>query len=136
MRSNVASSRASFTSVAASAALNVSRFSRPSSAVAASASIASDGEMRTSARRRSPMNSRIRSSTGSGLGQVREHLVEGALHALEVLLVLHEHGQRRLDQLGVELLGVENHERARPVERLRDGWGLAAIHRADLAYRG
>src|SRR5215216_4507555 len=107
MRSNVAWSRASLTRVAASADLKDSRSSRPISALAPSASSASDGEMRTSARRRSPMNSRIRSST-SGLRQVGEHLVERALHPLEILLILHQHRQRGFDQLGVELLGVED----------------------------
>src|SRR5207249_3093991 len=46
----------------AGVALNVSRSVRPTSALAASASSASEGEMRSSARRKSPMNSRIRSS--------------------------------------------------------------------------
>src|SRR5437016_5299220 len=124
MRSNVGSSRASLTRVAASAALNVSRSPRPVSALAASASIASEGEIRISARRRSPMNSRIRSSiymwSWSGLRQVRQHLVDGPLHALEVLLVLHEHREGGLDELGIELLRVQDHQRARPVERLGD----------------
>src|SRR5262252_6141470 len=59
-RSKVGRSRDSLTSVAASADLKVSRCSRPISDDAASASMASLGEMRNSARRRSPMNSRIR----------------------------------------------------------------------------
>src|SRR5262245_61853077 len=62
-RSNVGRSRDSLTSVLASADLKVSRSSRPISADAARASRASLGEMRTSARLRSPMNSRIRWST-------------------------------------------------------------------------
>src|SRR6266446_4600208 len=62
MRSKVARSRDSLTRVAASVALNVSRSVRPTSALAASASSASEGEMRSSARRRSPMNSNILSS--------------------------------------------------------------------------
>ena len=59
MRSKVTRSRDSLTSVVASALLKVSRSSRPISVEAASASSASLGEMRISARRRSPMNSRI-----------------------------------------------------------------------------
>src|SRR2546426_6522464 len=59
-RSKVGKSRDSFTSVLASAALKVSRSSRPISPEAARASMASLGEMRISARLRSPMNSRIR----------------------------------------------------------------------------
>src|SRR2546422_2220039 len=43
-------------------------------------------------------------------GLLREHLVERAAHALEVLLVLHEDGQRRLHQLGVERLRIEDDE--------------------------
>src|SRR3954469_14499897 len=100
MRSNVAWSRDSFTRVDARAALNVSRSSSPISAVAPSASMASDGEMPISARRRTTMNSRMRSST-SALRDVGEHLVDGALHALQVLLVLHQHRQRRLHELRV-----------------------------------
>src|SRR5215475_8678643 len=99
MRSKVSRSRASFTSVAASEDLKVSRSSRPTSLLADSASRASAVEMRSSARRRSPMNSRILSSTLLGLGQ---HLVERALHPLDVLLVLHEHGKRGLHQRGIE----------------------------------
>src|SRR6185503_19915812 len=120
IRSNVSRSRASFTSVAASVDLNVSRSTRPTSALADSASSASDVEIRSSARRRSPMNSRMRSSIVTGLLGLGQDLVEGALHPLDVLLVLHEHGERGLHQRGVELLGVEDHQRARPVDRLRD----------------
>src|SRR2546422_3211573 len=128
MRSKVARSRDSLTRVAASVALNVSRSARPTSALAASASSASEGEMRISARRRSPMNSRIRWSRTL----LREHLVERALDALEVLFVLDEHRQGRLDDTGIELPRVQDHERARPVERLRDRGQLAQIHRADF----
>src|ERR1700741_394724 len=59
MRLKVARSRDSLTRVVASALLKVSRSSRPISVEAESASRASLGEMRISARRRSPMNSRI-----------------------------------------------------------------------------
>src|SRR5262245_39116117 len=58
-RSKVGRSRDSLTSVEASADLKVSRCSRPISDDAASASMASLGAMRSPARRRSPMNSRI-----------------------------------------------------------------------------
>src|SRR6476660_847555 len=60
MRLQVTGSRASLTRVVASALLKVSRSSRPISVEAVSASRASLGEMRISARRRSPMNSRMR----------------------------------------------------------------------------
>lgn len=60
MRSKVGRSRASFTRVAASADLKVSRVSTPISVEAESASMASLVEMRSSARRRSLMNSRMR----------------------------------------------------------------------------
>src|SRR5882672_8458049 len=130
-RSNVGWSRYSLMSVAASVALNVSRSTRPTSALAASASSASDGEIRISARRRSPMNSRIRWSRAL----LRQDLVERALDALEVLLVLHEHRQGRLDDTRIELARVQDHQRARPVQRLRDRRELAKIHRADLLDR-
>src|SRR5687768_1607910 len=133
-RSKVARSRDSLTSVAASVDLNVSRSVRPTSALAESASSASEGEMRISARRRSPMNSRMRWSIFDSLRGGRQHLIEGALDALEVLLVLHEHGERRLHEHGIELLGVEDDERARPVERLRHGRRLAQVEGADLLH--
>src|SRR5215813_3668903 len=149
MRSNVSRSRPSLTSVEARAVLNVSRSSRPTSAVAARASSASDGEMRISARRRSPMNSRMRWSIRRAVAMpseslpratfgrsLREDLVQRAAHALEVLFVLHEHGQRRLNELGVQRLRVEDDERARPVERLRDRWRLAEVEPADLLNGG
>src|SRR2546422_4351551 len=41
---------------------------------------------------------------------VGEDLVEGALHALEILLVLHEHRQRGLDKLRRELPSVSRSE--------------------------
>src|SRR5262252_1002449 len=131
-RSKVGWSRYSLIRVAASVALNVSRSARPTSALAASASRASEGEMRISARRRSPMNSRIRWSRVL----LREDLVERALDALEVLLVLDQHRQGRLDDAGIELARVQDHERARPVERLRDRRELAEVHGADLLHRG
>jgi len=53
--SNVGWSRNSLISVAASVDLNASRSASPTSALAASASSASEGETRISARRRSPM---------------------------------------------------------------------------------
>src|SRR6266540_5139102 len=59
MRSKVGRSRDSLTRVVARAVLKVSRCSRPISEEAARASIASLGEMRSSALLRSPMNSRI-----------------------------------------------------------------------------
>src|SRR5437667_3442168 len=140
-RSKVGWSRYSLIRVAASVALNVSRSPRPTSALAASASSASEGEMRISARRRSPMNSRIRWSIRCAVGaplrptfgpSFREHFVQRALDALEVLFVLDEHRQGRLDDTGIELPRVQDHERARPVERLRDRGQLAQIHRADF----
>src|SRR5713226_6940792 len=102
MRLNVTRSRDSLTSVVASALLNVSRSSRPISPEAARASMASLGEMRISARLRSPMNSRIRWSIFlfSPL-QVGQDLVESARDAVEVPLGLDEHGQGGLDQLAV-----------------------------------
>src|SRR5918996_988866 len=130
IRSKVSWSRASLTRVVASVALNVSRSVRPTSALAASASSASAVEIRTSARRRSPMNSRIRSSNLRG--GFRQHFVEGALHAVEVLLVLHEHRERGLDEGRVELPGVEDHQGAGPVDRLRHRRRLAQIQRPDL----
>src|SRR2546427_2522151 len=140
-RSKVGWSRNSLISVAASVDLNVSRSERPTSALAARASSASEGEMRISARRRSPMNSRIRSSIRFAVGapsrptlgrSLREDLVQRALHTLEILLVLDQHRQRGLEELRVQLPGVEDHERARPVERLRDRRELAEVHRANL----
>src|SRR6516162_16124 len=144
-RSKVGWSRYSLIRVAASVALNVSRSDSPTSALAASASSASEGEMRISARRRSPMNSRMRWSIRFAVGapsrptfgpSFREHLVQRALDALEVLLVLDQHRQGRLDDAGIELPRVEDHQRARPVERLRHRRQLAQIHRADLLDRG
>src|SRR5881296_3321684 len=140
-RSKVGWSRYSLISVAASVDLNVSRSPRPTSALAASASSASDGEMRISARRRSPMNSRIRWSIRFAVGapsrptfgpSFREHFVQRALDALEILLVLDQHRQGRLDDAGIELARVQDHERARPVERLGHRRELAQVHRADL----
>src|SRR5204863_2618065 len=156
MRSKVARSRDSLTRVAASVALSVSRAVRPTSALAASASSASEGEMRSSARRRSPMNSRILSSIlstvgGSAAGDAprrprsdaprrpqswRQDFVERALDALEILLVLHEHRQGGLDERRIERLRVEDDERARPVERLRDRRRLAQLERPDLLHGG
>src|SRR5207244_3746524 len=57
----------------------------------------------------------------AGLAQVGEHLIERAADALEILLVLYEHRQRGLDQLRVQAVRVQDHERARPIERLGDG---------------
>ena len=60
------------------------------------------------------------------LAQVGQHLVEGALDPLQVLLVLDQQGQRGLHQVAVERLRVEDDERAGPVEALRDRRGLRA----------
>src|SRR5262245_27864959 len=81
MRSKVGRSRASLTSVAASADLNVSRVSTPISVAADRESSASLVEMRSSARRRSLMNSRIRFSMNRAL------LREGHGGGLENVLV-------------------------------------------------
>src|SRR5215472_2052251 len=54
-------------------------------------------------------------------GKVGQDLVEGALDPLQILLVLDEHGQGGLDELSIEALGVENHERAGPIEALGHG---------------
>src|SRR5438445_10764825 len=127
MRSKVARSRDSLTRVAASVDLNVSRSVRPTSALAASASSASDVEIRSSARRKSPMNSRIRSSI-----LLRQDLLERPPHAFDVLFVLHEQRQRGLDERGIELAGGEDPQPASPVDRLRDRRRLAQLRRADL----
>src|SRR5579885_974493 len=136
--------------VARSAARTVSRSPSPVSASARHASMLSASETRTPLRRRRFENSTTFASTPDPL--VEEVLVARRLRALElrplqlhvrlelllrladVPLVLEDRRERVGDELVIEALDVEQHERARPVERLADARHLLQIELADALH--
>src|SRR5262245_10403922 len=128
MRSKVGRSRASLTSVAASADLKVSRVSTPISVAADRESSASLVEMRSSARRRSEMNSRIRCSMNRALsreghiGRLEDVLVAVAADRKEAAVFKTEQPVEGAAADEVRLLKL-------PAERARGGL-LVLLHRA------
>src|SRR3954471_17801771 len=127
-----------FTSVAASAYLNASRSSRGMCWTASMASRFSVRLTGSPALRSSWMNPVNRSSMRTGpsssglLGRLGDRELLGGLG--DVGLVLEQDVQRLLGLIGVDVVDTEQHQRPRPVDRLRHRRMLLQLQRADRAH--